>query len=218
MGRKDPTWTGRLTMATTREEMVRELSRSPELADPRVLEAMGRVEREAFVPESLRGQAYADRALPLAHGATISQPYVVAFMTTSLRVGPGDRVLEIGTGSGYQAALLAEMGVEVYTVEFVEDLARQAAELLSTLGYDNVRVRQGDGRRGWPEEAPFDAVMVTAATEAIPEALVDQLREGGRLVIPLGNYSQLLKVFVKAQGGLEAEAQVPVRFVRLQGG
>ncbi len=205
-------------MTTTFKEMMADLARNPELSDRRVLEAMGRVRRDAFVPEPLRRLAYTDRALPLSHDATISQPYVVAFMTTAARVQPGRRVLEIGTGSGYQAAVLAEMGVEVYTVEFVEELARQAMERLESLGYGAVQVRQGNGRMGWPEAAPFDAILVTAASEDIPPALCDQLREGGRLVIPLGDYSQLLKAFVKTSSELEAEAQVPVRFVRLRGG
>ena len=217
MGRPDPAWQGRLTMATTPKEMIEDLAGKPELSDPRVLDAMGRVRRDLFVPESVRRLAYTDRALPLPHDATISQPYVVAFMTTFLRVESGQRVLEIGTGSGYQAAVLAEMGVEVYTVEYIEALAREAKERLGELGYDSVHVRHGNGREGWPEESPFDAVMVTAASMDIPKALVEQLREGGRLAIPLGDYAQLLKVFVKTGGALEAEAQVPVRFVPLRG-
>ncbi len=198
------------------KEMVEGLSQNPELHDARVLEAMGRVRREAFVPAQLRKMAYADRALPLEHDATISQPYVVAFMTTAACVSRGSRVLEVGTGSGYQAAVLAEMGVEVFSVEYVEELARKAFSRLEELGYGNVRVRHSDGRQGWVEEAPFDSIMVTAASEDIPPPLVEQLREGGRLVIPIGNDSQLLKVFVKTPRGLEPEAQVPVRFVPLR--
>lgn len=205
-------------MAVNAKQMVEELSRHPELRDREVLSAMESVRRDAFVPERIRGLAYTNRALPLAHDATISQPYVVAFMTTSARVEPGDRVLEIGTGSGYQAAVLAEMGADVYSVEFVEDLAREAADRLSSLGYDNVSVRHGDGRLGWPQAAPFDAVMVAAASEDIPPPLVEQLREGGRLVIPVGGASQLLKVFVKTDVGLDPEAQVPVRFIPLRRG
>lgn len=203
-------------MATKSKEMLENLSRSPELWDRRVIDAMAKVPREEFVPESLRRLAYTDRALPLAYDATISQPYVVAFMTTAAAVKEGDRVLEIGTGSGYQAAVLAEMGAEVYTVEFVAELAEEARARLQRLGYGSVHVRHGDGREGWPEAAPFTSVVVTAASEDIPEALVSQLRQGGRLIIPVGGEAQLLKVFVMTATGLEAEAQVPVRFVRLR--
>jgi protein-L-isoaspartate(D-aspartate) O-methyltransferase len=204
-------------MTLSARTLVEGLSRHPELEDRRVLDAIGRVPRDAFVPKHLQRLAWADRALPLAHDATISQPYVVAFMTISAGVEPVHRVLEVGTGSGYHAAVLAELGAEVYTVEYVEALAREAAERLDRLGYgDRVHVRHGDGRLGWPEAAPFDAILVTAAADEIPEPLFAQLSEGGRLVIPLGDASQLLKVFVKVEGGLEAEAQVPVRFVPLR--
>ncbi len=202
-------------MAASSKDLIESLSRHPELHDPRVLEAIGRVPRDAFVPDNLRCHAWEDRALPISHDATISQPYVVAFMTTSAAVREGDKVLEVGTGSGYQAAVLEELGADVFSVENVGELAREASVRLERLGYGGVHVRHGDGREGWPEEAPFDSILVTAASLEIPEPLVTQLRLGGRLVIPLGTESQLLKVFVNETGGLVAEAQVPVRFVRL---
>jgi protein-L-isoaspartate(D-aspartate) O-methyltransferase len=188
--------------------------------DPAVMRALGTVLRERFVPEALRGLAYANHPLPIGQGQTISQPYIVAVMSHLTAIRSGDRVYELGTGSGYQAAVLAEMGAEVYTVEIVAELARGAAKLLAELGYDKVHVRTGDGYLGWPEAAPFDAVIVTAAGPEIPQALVDQLRVGGRLVMPLGGEapSQELVVVTKgADGGLQRRDVLPVRFVPITG-
>ena len=186
--------------------------------DPRVLAALGRVPRHEFVPPRIAGQAYANHPLPIGHGQTISQPYIVALMTDLLAVGPQARVLEIGTGSGYQAAVLGEVAGEVYTVEIVEPLAREAAARLSRLGYRNVVTRAGDGYAGWPERAPFDAVLVTAAPDHVPPALVDQLKPGGRLVLPLGEAggTQSLMVVEKGMdGSVTRRTVLPVRFVPL---
>ncbi|MFP5378485.1 MAG: protein-L-isoaspartate(D-aspartate) O-methyltransferase [Vicinamibacteria bacterium] len=194
--------------------MVETQIRARGVRDPRVLAAMRKVPRHRFVPESERGAAYGDHPLPIGHGQTISQPYIVAFMTEALGVGPGAKVLEIGTGSGYQAAVLGEIAGEVYTVEIVSPLAAQAAALLADLGYANVPVRDGDGYAGWPEHAPYDAIMVTAAPEEVPAPLVEQLAVGGRLVIPVGTVEQHLLVYTKqADGRLREEDRMPVRFV-----
>ena len=183
-----------------------------------VMEAMARVPRHEFVRDEDRIAAYVNRPLGIGHGQTISQPYIVAVMTDLLDLGPADRVLEIGTGSGYQAAVLAEVAARVYTVEVIEDLARAARARLRTLGYDNVEVMTGDGNAGWPEKAPFDAVMVTAAPRAIPEALVEQLKAGGRMVIPIGrvHWTQTLYLGVKGDDGrLRTSKTLPVAFVPL---
>jgi len=156
------------------------------IRDRGVLDAMGKVPRELFAAESERGRAYADVPLPIGHGQTISQPYIVGLMSEKLELQPGDKVLEIGTGSGYQAAILAEMGMQVYTIEIIPELATQAAERLEALGYADVRARAADGYWGWPEEAPFDAIIVTAAPDHVPQPLVEQLKPGTRLVIPVG--------------------------------
>ena len=156
------------------------------ITNARVLEVMGRVPRHEFVPERLRNDAYTDRPLPIGEGQTISQPFIVAFMTEQLEPKPTDRVLEVGTGSGYQAAVLAGMVAQVYSIEIIDDLARRAAADLNRLGYTNVQVRAGDGYQGWAEAAPFDAVIVTCAPEHVPQPLVDQLKEGGRIIIPVG--------------------------------
>lgn len=206
-------------MSRKADALVASLSRHPELQDRRVLDAVRRVPRELFVPREYQDLAWEDRALPIGHDATISQPYVVAFMTQSAHVASGSRVLEIGTGSGYQAAILATLGAEVFTVEVMPALAEEARTRLTKLGLaDKVHQRLGDGIGGWPEEAPFDAVIVTAAGEQIPEPLLHQLKAGGHLVIPLGRYEdQLLKVFAKTRDGqLDPEAQVPVRFVPMR--
>ncbi|MCX7893413.1 MAG: protein-L-isoaspartate(D-aspartate) O-methyltransferase [Burkholderiales bacterium] len=201
--------------ASTRETAsatgVRELSE-------RVTAAMGRVPRHEFVPPSLAAQAYANRPLPIGAGQTISQPFIVALMTELAAPGPGSRVLEVGTGSGYQAAILAELAGEVYSIEIVESLARRAGETLGRLGYRNIRLRVGDGYRGWPEAAPFDAIVVTAAPDHVPPALVEQLKPGGRLVIPVGPQSavQELMVIEKLPDGRTVETRkLPVRFVPL---
>lgn len=190
------------------------------ISDPRVLEAMRRVPRELFVPDAERGAAYYDGALPIGEGQTISQPYVVAHMTETLRLQGSEKVLEIGTGSGYQAALLGELAGEVYSIEVVPELAAQAKTRLEEMGYGNVHVRAGNGRLGWPEAAPFDAVIVTAAAEDIPEALVDQLRPGGRMVIPVntGWYGQDLVLGIKGEDGeLKTRSILAVVFVPLVG-
>ena len=196
--------------------MVRTQIESRGVRDPAVLRAMRTVPRHRFVPSSRRAAAYDDRPLPIGHRQTISQPYIVALMSELARVKPGDRVLEVGTGSGYQAAVLAEMGVKVFSIEIVEPLAERAKGALSELGYD-VEVRHGDGYAGWPEHAPFDAVVVTAAPPKIPEPLKQQLAVGGRLVIPVGKYAQSLIVVTRTEKGFTEESVLPVRFVPMTG-
>jgi protein-L-isoaspartate(D-aspartate) O-methyltransferase len=203
--------------AAERQRMVAEQLEARGIADRRVLEAMRRVPRHEFVPAAERARAYQDRALGIAHGQTISQPYIVAAMSELARVGPGARVLEVGTGSGYQAAVLAEMGAEVWSIEIVEPLAREAGATLARLGYAKVHVRAGDGYRGWPAAAPFDAVLVTAAAPRVPPALIEQLRVGGRLVIPVGEQEQELQVHVRTEHGSEVQRVFPVRFVPMTG-
>jgi protein-L-isoaspartate(D-aspartate) O-methyltransferase len=203
--------------AAARARMVEDQLRARGLHDPRVLDAMRRVERHRFVPEALAGQAYADHPLPIGHGQTISQPYIVALMTEEARLRPDARVLEIGTGSGYQAAVAAVLAREVWSIEIVEPLAREAAARLAALGYRNVTVRAGDGYRGWPEHAPFDAILVTAAPPEIPQPLLDQLAVGGRLVAPVGEASQELVVVERTAGGLSRRTIIPVRFVPMTG-
>ena len=206
---------------TARARMLRMQLMGPgrDIQDPRVLEAMRTVPRHAFVPPSMRRMAYADRALPIGHGQTISQPYIVAFMTEHVKPRVTDRVLEIGTGSGYQAAVLAKLVREVFTIEIVTPLADRAAKTLRRLGYDNVHVRAGDGYQGWPEHAPFDVVIVTCAPTHIPEPLVAQLREGGRMIIPVGarGGAQELVLLEKIAGKIEQRAVLPVRFVPMTG-
>lgn len=192
---------------------------SAELSAP-VLRAMGRVPRHEFVPPALRAQAWSNRPLPIGAGQTISQPYIVALMSDLLGVGSGARVLEVGTGSGYQAAVLAEMGVTVFSVEIIDALAREAAARLQRLGYARVSVRAGDGYHGWPQHAPFDGIIVTAAAPHVPQPLVDQLVTGGRLVIPVGpqHGAQHLLVIEKREGGaMDTRKVLPVRFVPLTG-
>lgn len=202
-------------LGARRHQMVDEQIRARGVHDPRVLAAIERVPRHAFVLPGDEQAAYADSPLGIGYGQTISQPYIVAYMTEALKLTPDARVLEIGTGSGYQAAVLGELVAEVYTIEIVTPLAERAANVLRTLGYDNVRVRDGDGYAGWPEYAPFDAVIVTAAPDHIPDALVEQLAQGGRLVIPVGEVDQDLFVLVRTEQGLREEARLPVRFVPL---
>jgi protein-L-isoaspartate(D-aspartate) O-methyltransferase len=189
------------------------------ITNPRLLAAMAAVPRHHFMPEEMRGHAYEDRPLPIGYGQTISQPYIVAFMTDALRLQPADKVLEIGTGSGYQTAIFAEMAAEVYTIEIIEALARQAAEALREAGYDNVKTRIGDGYGGWPEAAPFDAIMVTCAPDAIPAPLIRQLAEGGRMIIPVGprEAPQQLVLLRKTGGEIERHEVLPVRFVPMTG-
>lgn len=203
-----------------RQAMVDHIVRN-DVRDPATLAAMRAVPRHEFVPREHRGLAYGDHPLPIGHGQTISQPYIVAYMTELLHLRPGMRVLEVGTGSAYQAAVLAEIGVEVYTVEIFEVLATAARRRLQRLGYDNVTARHADGHFGWPEAAPFDAVIVTAAAGYIPRALTQQLKPGGRMVIPVGSVhgvQNLILVEKDAQGDLTTTALLPVRFVpMLQG-
>jgi len=184
--------------------------------DPRVLDAMRAVPRHEFVPLSLRDDAYVDSPLPIGHGQTISQPYIVALMTELARPSPADRVLEVGTGSGYQAAVISRLVSRVFTVELVDPLAQSASAVLRRLGYANVTVRSGDGYLGWPEEAPFDIILVTAAPEEVPAALVAQLKPGGRLIVPVGRVwdVQDLQLIEKDAGGkVKARSVIPVRFV-----
>lgn len=186
--------------------------------DPRVLAAMRKVPRHLFVDAAQRAQAYDDHPLPIPGNQTISQPYIVALMSELLELQPGERVLEIGTGSGYQSAVLAELAKEVYTIEIVPELARSADARMKELGYRNVTVREGDGYGGWPEHAPFDAIIVTAAPERIPQPLVEQLAPGGIMVIPVGGFFQELKVFRKSADGRVTEKDIlPVRFVPMTG-
>jgi protein-L-isoaspartate(D-aspartate) O-methyltransferase len=186
--------------------------------DPRVLDAMRKVPRHLFVAPEERAHAYEDHPLPIGGSQTISQPYIVALMTELLGLPPRARVLEIGTGSGYQSAVLSLIAGEVYSIEILPDLAQAASTKLKEIGYDNVTVRAGDGYRGWPEHAPFDGIIVTAAPEKIPEPLVDQLAVGGRMVIPVGGFFQELKVFTREKDGRVTEKDIiPVRFVPMTG-
>lgn len=200
-----------------REQMVTEQIEPRGVHDPAVLSAMRSVPRHRFVPESIAHLAYSDQPLPIGEGQTISQPYIVALMTELAEVQPEDRVLEIGTGSGYQAAVLAEITPHVYSIEILPGLAEQAGRTLKRLGYRDVRTRMGDGYLGWPEEAPFDAILVTAAPDHIPKPLVDQLAESGVLVIPVGPPGQVQKLLRlrKRQGQLYEENVLPVSFVPL---
>ncbi len=186
--------------------------------DARVLDAMRRVPRHEFVPRPWRGNAYEDRPLPIGHDQTISQPYIVAAMSELAQLRPDSKVLEIGTGSGYQAAVLAELADRVYSIEIVEPLAEQARETLERLGYERVETRTGDGWAGWPEAAPFDAIVVTAAPPEVPPALLGQLAPGGRLVIPVGRGIQELQVHERREDGFGIERHFPVRFVPMTGG
>ncbi len=207
--------------AHPRSEMVRRQIAQRGVADADVLRAMRRVPRHLFVPEPAIEKAYDDTALRIGEGQTISQPYIVGLMTELLRLEPDDRVLEIGTGSGYQAAVLAEICCEVFSIEIVENLGRRAEHLLAHLGYDNIDVRIGDGYRGWPDAAPFDAIMVTAAPDHVPQPLLDQLAPGGRLVIPVGDVFQQLEVYtrrdVDGPPAFDREVRIAVRFVPMTG-
>ena len=183
-----------------------------------VLSAMSKVPRHDFVPSPLRAQAYEDHPLPIGHGQTISQPFIVAFMTQELEPKPSHRVLEIGTGSGYQAAVLAELVAEVHTIEIVEELATRAAADLARLGYTNVHVRAGDGYKGWSEAAPFDSIIVTCAPEHVPQPLIDQLKDSGRVMIPIGPlWNQQLVMLRRQSGKLKQHALLPVQFVPMTG-
>ena len=206
------------TFHAQRERMVQQQIAARGVRNPRVLDAMQHVPRHEFVPATERGQAYADRPLPIGHGQTISQPYIVAFMSEALDPQPTDRVLEIGTGSGYQAAVLAELAGEVFSIEIVEPLASEARRTLERTGYDNVHLKSGDGYQGWAEHAPFDAIIVTCAPDHVPTPLVQQLKEGGRMMIPVGeSHNQQLVLLRKKADGLEQESILPVRFVPMTG-
>jgi len=207
-------------LSSARERMVREQIASRGIGNPEVLRVLRATPRHQFVPPDEQALAYDDCALPIGYGATISQPYIVALMTELLLPDPCQRVLEIGTGSGYQAAVLAQLTSHVYTIEIVPELAEGARRTLAALGYTNVTVRQGDGYRGWPEQAPFDRIMVTAAPPEIPQALTEQLRPGGRLVAPVGpGWEQELIVLEKrADGAIRRTAVAPVIFVPMRPG
>lgn len=201
-----------------RERMVERQILARGITDQAVLDAMRRVPRHEFVPEDLRHAAYEDHPLPIGEGQTISQPYIVALMTEVLHLLPGERVLEIGTGSGYQAAVLAELTDQVYTIEILEDLGKRGEETLRRLGYSRVRVKIGDGYLGWEEHAPYDAIVVTCAPDHIPQPLVDQLVEGGRMVIPVGRgYRQELYLVEKKEGQIRQTDIIPVLFVPMTG-
>ena len=202
-----------------RKKMVRRQLMSRDISDKRVLEAMGKVPRHLFVSPSYRRQAYEDYPLPIDEGQTISQPYIVALMTQHLKVEENDKVLEIGTGSGYQAAVLAYLTGQVYSIEIREKLAERASDTLARLGYDQVQVKWGDGYYGWEEHAPFDAIIVTCAANHVPPPLLKQLKQGGRLIIPLGStlYFQTLTLITKTDGKPEVEHILGVRFVPMTG-
>jgi protein-L-isoaspartate(D-aspartate) O-methyltransferase len=201
-------------LAAQRQRMVEQQLKPRGIKDEHVLAAMAKVPREEFVPADVRRSAYEDGPLPIGYDQTISQPYVVAFMTEQLRPKRSDRVLEIGSGSGYQAAILGELVAEVYTIEIVEPLAKSAEATLQRLGYNNVYIKVGDGYKGWPQEAPFDAIIVTCAPEKVPQPLVDQLKDGGRMIIPVGErFAQQLYLLEKKNGQLKESVTLPVRFV-----
>ena len=205
--------------AQQREQMVETQLKSRDIQSERVLEAMKKVPRHLFMPESVRQFAYIDSPVPIGQGQTISQPYIVGLMTQTVDPQPGDRALEVGTGSGYQAAVLGELVQEVYTIEIIPDLAERAEKALAESGYDNVEVRQGDGYQGWPEKAPFDIILITAAPEEIPQPLIDQLAEGGRLVVPVGPQGEIqtLTLVTREKGEVKKTYITDVRFVPMTG-
>jgi protein-L-isoaspartate(D-aspartate) O-methyltransferase len=203
--------------APQRQQMVQQQLITRGINDQRVLAAMAKVPREEFVTAESRTASYEDRPLAIGYGQTISQPYMVAFMTEQLRLKPSDRVLEVGTGSGYQAAILAELVSEIYSIEIVEPLAKNAEATLQRLGYKNVHLKIGDGYKGWPETAPFDAIIVTCAPDKVPQPLVDQLKDGGRMIIPVGDrFAQELYLLEKKNGQLKQSVTLPVRFVPME--
>ena len=206
--------------AHRRAEMVKTQLAGRDITDQRVLDAMGKVPRERFVMQGHEGDAYDDRALPIAEGQTISQPYIVALMTQLAEVKPGDRILDIGTGSGYQAAVLAQMGAEVYSIEIVPALAEEATKRLADLKYDKAEVRAGDGYRGWPEHAPFAAIILAAAAPEIPKPLIEQLAPRGKLVMPVGEdgaVQDLVVITKQTDGATHRKSVAPVRFVPMTG-
>jgi protein-L-isoaspartate(D-aspartate) O-methyltransferase len=201
------------TFALKRRQMVERQIKSRGVTDKGVINAMMKVKRHLFVPDQMREAAYEDTPLPIGYGQTISQPYIVAYMTEAVQLGPDDRVLEIGTGSGYQAAILAEIAKEVYTIEIIKGLADSARSRLESLGYRNIKVKWGDGYKGYPEYAPFDVIVVTAAPSEIPEELTRQLKMGGRMIVPVGSFFQELYLITRTASGIEKKALLPVRFV-----
>jgi len=202
-----------------RQRMIEKDLKGRDIADPQVLEIMGRIPRHLFVEKSLQRQAYADHPLPIGEGQTISQPYIVALMTQILRIKPGEKVLEVGTGSGYQAAVLAELTDQVFSIEIREKLTQAASKILKELGYNQVRLKSGDGYFGWEEFAPFDAIIVTCAANHIPPSLIKQLKEGGRLILPLGSttYFQTLTLITKKGGQTDVQHLMGVAFVPMTG-
>jgi protein-L-isoaspartate(D-aspartate) O-methyltransferase len=208
---------GKDPFASERQRMIEDQLQGRDIENAAVLRAMRRVPRHRFVPERLWEYAYSDHPLPIGELQTISQPYIVAYMTQALALKPQDKVLEIGTGSGYQAAVLAEIVEEVYSIEIISVLAARAATTLAELGYDQIHLRTGDGYRGWSEAAPFDAIIVTAAPEHVPPKLVEQLVDGGRLVLPVGNDAQELVRLVRQGDEIQRELLLPVRFVPMTG-
>lgn len=200
-----------------RIDMVRSQIERRGVRAPAVLDAMRRVPRHQFIPERLWSEAYNDYPLPIGGDQTISQPYIVAYMTELLEIGPGDKVLEIGAGSGYQAAILAELGCEIFSVEIIDSLADEARARLEELGYANVHVINANGHFGWPAEAPYEGIIGTAAPAEVPPALVDQLKVGGRLVMPVGEFSQDLHVIERTATGTRERTTIPVRFVPMTG-
>jgi protein-L-isoaspartate(D-aspartate) O-methyltransferase len=208
---------GEDAFATVRAEMVETQIVARGVSDAAVLAAMRKVPRHEFVPAQMAAAAHDDRPVPIGWGQTISQPYIVALMSELADLHPGARVLEVGTGSGYQAVVLAELGAEVYTVEIVEPIAEEVAAKLARLGYARVHCRSGDGYRGWPEAAPFDTIVVTAAAPAVPEPLKQQMKIGGRLVLPVGTYDQALRVVTRNAHGWEERTVIPVAFVPMTG-
>lgn len=205
------------TFAQARKKMVESQIKGRDITDKRVLAAMEKVERHRFVPIDQQSSAYEDRPLPIGQGQTISQPYIVALMTQLLKLKGNEKVLEIGTGSGYQAAVLAELAGEVYSIEIVELLGKTAEARLNEMGYNNAFVRIGDGYLGWPDKAPFDGIIVTCAPDKIPQPLIDQLAEGGRMVIPVGTYAQELVLVEKKGGKVTQKDVIPVVFVPMTG-
>ena len=199
-----------------RRNLVNQL-RSEGVSSKPVLDALLKVPRHKFVPPSYQHLAYENRPLPIGHEQTISQPYIVAYMTEAAEIGPGEKVLEIGTGSGYQAAVLAELAKEVFTIEIIAPLADSARKLLEQMGYSNVRVKTGNGYEGWPQHAPFDAIVVTAAPDQVPKALVDQLAVKGKMVIPVGTAFQEMVIIDKGETGVVERRTIPVRFVPMTG-
>ncbi len=192
-----------------------DLLRTYGIKDQRILDAMKKIRRHLFIPEEYRGKSdpYGDHPCPIGHGQTISQPFIVAYMTERMDLKKGEKVLEIGTGSGYQAAILAELGVEVYSIEIIPELAEHAKKTLAAQKYEGVHLLTGDGYKGWPKHSPFDAIVITCAPEEVPQALVEQLKDGGRMILPLGGGAQRLVILRKKGGKVETEKDIPVIFV-----